>query len=289
MSRLSYLSMNTTPYLFTRGALILFSVTSCSSSSLTAFSHSRVHGPRYGCRLNSRFSVSFPLPPSPSELKHILWSSTSIYSSRRSQPSIDSFGLDVEEKYHSYPVQIHHQGHVVTINVREHEPILQALERQSTVSNKISCDHESHNDGLGGSSDIARHKSSLALSHIPHECRRGNCLTCSSRILTPRDSQNNILPNVDNGLSPTVASELTKSGYILTCCSYVTGPGVVLELDQNEEVWDAVYRKRICNKDSEQVAMEAQARLLRRVDEENVGNWKRRIEENWETSENDVE
>ena len=245
--------------------------------------------PRYGCGLNSWFSISSPLPPSPSKFKHILWSSTSIYSSRGSQPSTDSVGLDVEEHHGSYPVEIHHQGHVATIHVREHEPILQALERQSTVSNNISCDQESQDDGLERSSEIARQKSSLALPHIPHECRRGNCLTCSSRILTSADSQNNVLPNVDNGLSPTIASELEKSGYILTCCSYVTGPGVVLEVDQNEEVWDAIYRKRICNTDSKQVAMEAQARLLRKVDEENVGKWKKRIEENWEISEDGAE
>eukprot|EP00985_Skeletonema_marinoi_P022174 scaffold14005_cov67-Skeletonema_marinoi.AAC.1 len=79
----------------------------------------------------------------------------------------------------------------------------------------------------------------LALSSIPHECRRGNCLTCASKNVKRTTSDNNLVVNVDNGLSPTIASELTKSGYVLTCCSYVTGPGVVLELDQNNEVWDA--------------------------------------------------
>ena len=63
---------------------------------------------------------------------------------------------------------------------------------------------------------------------------------------------------------------------------------MVLELDQNDEVWDIVYRKRICNnEESQQIAREAQARLLRRVDEENVGKWKRRMEESWDNHDDD--
>ena len=159
----------------------------------------------------------------------------------------------------SYPVQIIHQGHKTTINVHENEPILQALERQSTIV-----------DG--------RDQMALALSNIPHECRRGNCLTCASRTVKSTTSDNNnLVANADNGLSPTGSSELTKSGYVLTCCSYVKGPGVVLELDQNNEVWDAVYRQRLCDNDTKQVALEAQARLLRRVDEENVEKWKNKM------------
>jgi|EP01082_Thalassiosira_pseudonana_P000047 ferredoxin len=179
-----------------------------------------------------------------------------------------------------YPVQVLHQGHKATIYVRENEPILQALERQSTSSDKSNDPSDS---GC----------SSLALSNIPNECRRGNCLTCASRIvLQPSNGNNvrthqNILPNVNNGLSPTVASELTNSGYILTCCSYITGPGVTLEIDQSNEVWDRVYRQRFCDVDAKQVAMEAQARLLRRVDEKNVGKWKKRMRKVLESSDNE--
>jgi ferredoxin len=192
----------------------------------------------------------------------------------RGPPSLD-LGKD-----DGYPVQIRHQGHSATIFVRMDEPILQALERQSLFSN-------SDREEEGGSSDsttTARRASpsSLALSHIPHDCRRGNCLTCSSRVLSSEDGRH-VLANVNNGLSPAVASELAGSGYVLTCCSYVTGPGLVLELDQNDEVWDMVYRRRICNNvDTKLLAMEAHARLLRRLDESNVGKWKRKMEETWE-------
>jgi ferredoxin len=197
--------------------------------------------------------------------------------------------LDLGDDDEGYPVRIHHQGHSATIFVRRDEPILQALERQSLFSNRYGDRGEEEEDGGGGGggeSTTARgassSSSSLALSHIPHECRRGNCLTCSSRV-APSSDVRHVLANVNNGLSPTVASELAGSGFILTCCSYVTGPGVVLELDQNDQVWDMVYRRRICNDaDSKLLAMEAQARLLRRVDESNVGKWKRKMEENWE-------
>ena len=164
-------------------------------------------------------------------------------------------------------MQIIHHGHSTLINVREDEPILQALERQSIIADNGN-------------------QLSLALSNVPHECRRGNCLTCASKIVQqPSDAatdneqqNNNLIANVDNGLSPTVSSELTNSGYVLTCCSYVKGPGVALELDQNNEVWDVVYRQRLCDGDTKQVALEAQARLLRRVDEENVEKWKYKTE-----------
>ena len=220
------------------------------------------------------------------------------------QSSADYINHSIEERGEhdvaGYPVQVHHQGHSATIFVRKNEPILQALERQSTFSNGNSHSAknqyeeetvENINREVMKGEETTTFTSSLALSHIPHECRRGNCLTCSSRVISKTTNSNsandnahntNILASIDNGLSPTMASSLTKSGYILTCCSYVTGPGVVLELDQNDKVWDIMYRKRICDDDiddTKQMVLEAQARLLRKVDEENLDKWKRKIEE----------
>ena len=88
--------------------------------------------------------------------------------------------------------------------------------------------------------------------------------------------------NVNNGLSQTVASELVDSGIILTCCSFITGPGVELELDQNDDVWDLIYRRRIFTL-STAAGLEAHARLLQRVDEDNAEKWKRMMDENWNT------
>ena len=194
--------------------------------------------------------------------KKIISSSTSstatlIYNTPSSTTGLET-SSEQQERI-SYPVQVIHQGRKTTINVHEDEPILQALERQSTIVD----------------------------ARVPHECRRGNCLTCASKNAKAATSNTNhknncnLVANVDNGLSPTIASELTKSGYVLTCCSFVTGPGVILELDQNNEVWDLVYRQRLCDGDTKQVALEAQARLLRRVDEKNVEKWKNKMKKVW--------
>ena len=262
-------------------------VVSCSTKALPAFSHGHVKyfGNNYLLQSSSCLTRRTPSLPQfrPSDVSY-----TKLYASREKAQSTAAGSTDLDEKeVISYPVQVNHQGHIATISVREGEPILQALERQSTLSNKSKNDESAKTEQKDGNS-------SLALSQIPHECRRGNCLTCSSRIVESNsngsgsDATQNILANVDNGLSPTVASELTNSGHILTCCSYVTGPGVVLELDQNDEVWDIVYKQRICNTDSKQIALEAQARLLRRVDEKNVGKWKSKMEKKWGDKDGDL-
>ncbi|KAL3821808.1 hypothetical protein ACHAXA_003310 [Cyclostephanos tholiformis] len=171
-----------------------------------------------------------------------------------------------------YPVRILHQGHSATIFVHRDETILHALERQSLFSSNRR--RAIDDDDTGGD---------LALSHIPHDCRRGNCLTCSSRSIRGCDRRH-VYANVNNGLSATVASVLDESGIVLTCCSYVTGPGVILELDTNDDAWDMVHRRRICdNPDTAMLAMEARARLLRRLDERDVGGWKRKLERTWES------
>ena len=54
-----------------------------------------------------------------------------------------------------------------------------------------------------------------------------------------------------------------------------------MELDQNNEAWDVVYKQRLCDGDTKQVALEAQARLMRRVDEENVEKWKSKMKKVW--------
>lgn len=163
----------------------------------------------------------------------------------------------------TYPVQIRHQGHTATIHVQQNEPILHALERQAS-STTSSCNEEIN---------------ALGLSSIPHECRRGNCLTCTSRLLSTNNdnnTSNNIQPNVNTGLTPAMDRELNKSSFVLTCCSYITGPGVILELEQNEAIWDEVYRARFDNMD--RLGAEMVALQQRRVDEKNVGRWRERME-----------
>mmetsp|Transcript_6966 Transcript_6966/g.14028 ORF Transcript_6966/g.14028 Transcript_6966/m.14028 type:complete len:356 (+) Transcript_6966:135-1202(+) len=220
-----------------------------------------------------------------------------------------------------YPLRIHHEGRVATIYVRENEPILQAMERQSLKPLRTTASPS---------------PSSLALSNVPNDCRRGNCLTCASRIIPPSSNkseddvdgdgkgcQPRIVANVNNGLSPVMASHLQKSNYILTCCSYVTQgkecaddgdttkteignetptsnetqrvsevdpleeatndiQPINLEIDQSHKIWEEFYQNRL--NPVGQSGRDARARLLRRVSEENVGRWKKRMEVVWEES-----
>jgi hypothetical protein len=69
---------------------------------------------------------------------------------------------------------------------------------------------------------------------------------------------------------------LTRNGYILTCCSYITGPGISLEIEQNEQVWERVYKSRFDN--IHEIGMEVRARQMRKADERNVGKWKKSME-----------
>lgn len=188
---------------------------------------------------------------------------------------------DEEEEEEGYPVRIHHRGHDGTIFVRRDETILHALERQS-ISPPIP--RKSRRRRIRGNDDAtANTGGSLALSHVPHDCRRGTCLTCSSRFMEGGDYRH-VVPNVNNGLARSISSLLDESGIVLTCCSYVTGPGVVLELDVNDDTWDMVYRRRTFDEpDTKSLGMEARARLLRRIDEGDVNGWRRRMEETLES------
>ena len=164
-----------------------------------------------------------------------------------------------------YSVQVIHQGHSTTLMVNKDESILAALERQST---------------LGSSTDQV----ALGLSNIPHECRRGNCMTCATRVIEGVEG-GNVRANVDNGLAPTVLKTLESEGYVLACSTFVSGEGLVIELDQNEQAWDLVYRQRpYVDPTSARLGMEARARVKRRLDEIDVPAWKKRTEKSFKDS-----
>ena len=67
----------------------------------------------------------------------------------------------------------------------------------------------------------------------PYSCRTGLCTECAARVTEGLD-------NV--ALQPSVTEEKTTAkGFVLTCASNVTGPGVVLELDQGDAMYDSQY------------------------------------------------
>ena len=112
----------------------------------------------------------------------------------------------------------------------------------------------------------------------PHDCRRGNCLTCSGKLLSgPKDS----LKEERNTFLP---SEASQKGIILTCCSSVVGPGLCIELCQNTEAWKIAYQDRYINEDTRRIGQEASAKVMRTFAEQHPEKWIETVEENFQCS-----
>ena len=175
----------------------------------------------------------------------------------------------------SFEVQVMYEGKSCNIMVDTNETILSALERNQ-VSNK-----------LGFSSSM-----------VPSSCRRGNCLTCTASIIISDDSLRQQV-NVDtsnsqqrqqkqqssscvitkeDGLTPNTSKILQEKGYILTCSSHVTGPGLQLRLGENDNVWQELYQTRLENDHARILGWSAMARTKRKSDERNIPRWKQETE-----------
>lgn len=146
-----------------------------------------------------------------------------------------------------YRLRVSHEGITSELAVQPGETILSALERAGM--------------GLESSAD----------------CRRGNCLTCAAQHL--QDSIADDLGALPDGLSPSVSRELRDEGVVLTCSSVLRGNGVHLELGANHDVWEQVYKRRFESPQSQRIAVEAMAKVIRRTAEQNVDEWKDETEE----------
>ena len=149
----------------------------------------------------------------------------------------------------------------IDISIEEGETILSALERASSP-------------GVG--------KLTGNIFPPASDCRRGNCMTCSAR--HDNDSEVSRVESLSNGLSPHVAQQIADQGYILTCSSTITGPGVSLKLGQNNHLWDYVYRQRLESQSTQTTAHAAMAKAIRLSAERNVGEWKEQTERVYEAS-----
>ena len=109
----------------------------------------------------------------------------------------------------------------------------------------------------------------------PHDCRRGNCLTCSGKILAgPKDSLNE---ERDTHLP----SKARQEGMILTCCSSVAGPGLSIEIGQNDKAWKIAYRDRFVNEETKQIGLEASAKAMRSYAEQYPDEWIMKVEDSF--------
>eukprot|EP00978_Attheya_sp_CCMP212_P023327 scaffold71216_cov42-Attheya_sp.AAC.1 len=165
-------------------------------------------------------------------------------------------------------VQVTFEGKSCDILVRPDETILNAMERSQVTDE-------------------------LCIPSIPHECRKGCCLTCTGRhqegsnVAAAAAATNNGDENVDNGLSPGIATTMDRQGYVLTCSSYVVGDGIKLDLGRNDDAWTSIYQDRLEGPEMEAISQRARAKLLRLTAEQNVPKWTKETESALEKSGDD--
>ena len=154
----------------------------------------------------------------------------------------------------SHNVQVTYEGRSCTIAVGPDETILAAMERTGV------------SDPLG-------------LPFLPHDCRRGNCLTCTGKHVPDSQLHSLTYSDREDGLSPHMSAEVSMAGYVMTCCATVTGPGVHLTLGENEGAWRMMYQTRLCNDEAKRVHQESVAKVMTLRAERNVPRWAKETEE----------
>mmetsp|Transcript_24439 Transcript_24439/g.55100 ORF Transcript_24439/g.55100 Transcript_24439/m.55100 type:complete len:173 (+) Transcript_24439:223-741(+) len=112
----------------------------------------------------------------------------------------------------------------------------------------------------------------------PSECRRGNCLSCTAK-LAP-GSTNNFATDQDSFL----CDEARAAGFVLMCCSYPTGPGLLLELEKSDEVLRVQFNDRY---GAHEEGVKASAKTITDWAKNNPREWKRATEELLMSSEDD--
>ena len=152
-----------------------------------------------------------------------------------------------------HTIRVHYENRSCDIVARSDETILSALER-----NQLSLEN------LG-----------LPNSAIPSDCRRGNCLTCTT---THASGSSKTLVSDGDGLSPHISQTIQEKGYILACSSRVVGEGLQLNLGENQKVWRDIYQDRLEREPTQEEKWAAMARSKRQSDERNQAMWEQKME-----------
>jgi len=147
----------------------------------------------------------------------------------------------------------------------------------------------------------------IPLPPIQMECRKGNCLTCSGRLLQsrspppqpqlPQDSHTTVddkrhcskqsstcstscsLIRGEDGLSPYISKEIQNAGFVLLCSSFVVGEGLTIEIGCKEEAWDFVYYGKMTGQEAEYDRAAASAKSIRLTAEQNIPRWTEKTEQ----------
>lgn len=172
-------------------------------------------------------------------------------------PSIDNEELPSEQQ-EQHTITLHYENRSCQILAFSDETILAALERNQRELMQ----------GLD-----------LPNAMIPHDCRRGNCLTCCGSMVEATPTSRNAIISEGDGLSPHISKTLSENGYVLTCSSKVVGSGLELQLGENESVWKAIYQERFETEPSQTDKWAAMAQAKRLSDERNQFRWKKETEQ----------
>eukprot|EP00904_Undaria_pinnatifida_P013251 jgi/Undpi1/9056/HiC_scaffold_26.g11516.m1 len=106
--------------------------------------------------------------------------------------------------------------------------------------------------------------------NISYECRRGSCISCAARVQdgSSEHFDNNADRRSDDG---------APDGFVLTCSTYPTGPGVKLELSANVDMWMA-FCTRFDNIDTQAKFRQASAELMRKYRVEHPEEFRQEVE-----------
>mmetsp|Transcript_9900 Transcript_9900/g.12544 ORF Transcript_9900/g.12544 Transcript_9900/m.12544 type:complete len:230 (-) Transcript_9900:6-695(-) len=159
---------------------------------------------------------------------------------------------DTQSKESFHLLHLTYENQSTTIDVKESETILSALER-----------NRAHN------SDPLL----LSIPSIPQECRKGNCLTCAACHIAP--SNKKAIETKNDGLAPRISDLVNKEGFVQTCSSYVTGEGLHLELGVCDDIWKKVWKN---NEEGERIRNAAMAKTIRLSNEKNLHRWHQKTE-----------
>ncbi|CAM9846165.1 unnamed protein product [Ascophyllum nodosum] len=115
----------------------------------------------------------------------------------------------------------------------------------------------------------------MAGMNLSYECRRGSCTSCAAKI---RDGSSGYFENK----AERKAEDGAPEGFVLTCCTHPTGPGVKLELSANADMW-AAYCKRFDDMDTRDLLRHASAGLMRKYRMEHPQEFRREVERQFGT------
>jgi hypothetical protein len=70
-----------------------------------------------------------------------------------------------------------------------------------------------------------------------------------------------------------MAQQVEEAGFVLTCSSYVSGPGLQLELGQNDDAWQQLWSRHFQGEEVQSTARAAVARVMRFRAERHLEMW----------------